>query len=84
MVQIKYSTCKDCGNFNIWKKSMAKLSLSLWLTWRMKAISYTWKIMSYIDTRGVTMYLTHEETKYRYLDILKAVVFWHFLTNLGL
>ncbi len=31
MVQIKCSTkaCNDCGNFNIWQDTMAKLLLSL-------------------------------------------------------
>ncbi len=54
MVQIKCSTCKernDCGNFNIWKESMAKLSIYLFLIiWpeEWKAVSYTWIIMSYI------------------------------------
>ncbi len=51
MVQIKCSTCKecnDCGNLNIWKESMAKLSLSLFLTIDLKN-EYTWKIMSYIS-----------------------------------
>ncbi len=68
MVQIKYSTCKecnDCGNFNIWKDTMAKLSLSLFLMIDLKNESYIIHLENYelsplIDTRGVKMYLAHE------------------------
>ncbi len=51
------------GNFNIWKESIAKLSLSLFLIIDLKNKSYIVHLMSYsplIDTRGVAMYLAHE------------------------
>ncbi len=50
MVQIKCSTCKecnDCGNFNIWKESMAKLSLSLFLMIDSKNESYIVHLENY-------------------------------------
>ncbi len=43
MVQIKCRTseeCNDCDNFNIWKETMAKLSLSLFLMIDLKNESY--------------------------------------------
>ncbi len=71
MVQIKCSTCKecnDCGNFNIWKESMAKLSVSLFLIIDLKNESNIIHLendelyprLVLIDTRGVTLYLPHE------------------------
>ncbi len=50
MVQIKWSTCKecnDCSNFNIWKESMAKLSLSLFLMIDLKNESYIVHLENY-------------------------------------
>ncbi len=55
MVQIKCNTFKECndsGNFNIWKESMAKLSLTLFLMIDLKNESYIvhLEILSYITT----------------------------------
>ncbi len=50
MEQIKCSTCKecnDCGNFNIWKDTMATLSLSLFLMIDLKNESYIIHLENY-------------------------------------
>ncbi len=70
---IKCTACNDCGNFNIWKDTMAKLLLYLF-----KLIFFSWiygwpeewnlfhTLENYelyhplINTRGVTIHLAHE------------------------
>ncbi len=44
----KRAACNDCGNFGILWQIYRFFFMNIWLTWRMKAISYTWTIMSYI------------------------------------
>ncbi len=39
--------CNDCGNFNIWKDTMAKLSLSLFLMIDLKNESYIIHLENY-------------------------------------
>ncbi len=71
MVQILYSTkaCNDCGNFNIWKDTMAKLSLSLFKQilfsliydwsgeWKLyhHTLGKFWAISQHINTRRETI-----------------------------
>ncbi len=65
--------CNDCGNFNIWKDTMAKLLLSLFklifLTWiygwpeewkLYHTLGKLWAISPLINTRGMTIHLAHE------------------------